>query len=84
VDVELGSRLPAEQRVLAALYTACGVAFMVLVVWHQLDPEGPHEWWARMRERAAAWRRERAELLEQLEEIHELPETERREPCEGS
>ncbi len=70
-----------EQRVLTALYTGAGFAFMVLVVWQQLDPEGPREWWGRVRERVHAWRRERVELLEQLEEIQRLPETE---PCEGS
>ncbi len=64
---------------LAALYTSAGLAFMVLVVWHQLDPEGPHEWWARVRERAGEWRRARRELAETYLEIVQLPETEP--PC---
>ncbi len=71
---------PVEQRVLTALYTGAGLACMMLVIWHQLDPEGPHEWFSRVRERVRSWRREREELLEQLEEIQRLPETE---PCEG-
>lgn len=72
----VGASPPAEQRVLAALYTSAGLAAMVLVVWHQLDPEGPQEWFASVRDRVRTWRRERRELAEQYLEIVALPETE--------
>jgi hypothetical protein len=82
VTDSVGASPPAEQRVLTALYTTAGLAFMVLVVWHQLDPAGPQEWFASARERVRGWRRERRELAEQLLEIAELPEVE--EPCAES
>lgn len=65
---------PAEQRVLAALYTASGTALMLLFVWHQFDPDGPAEAYGRLRERVSAWRRARRELAQTLEQIHKLPE----------
>lgn len=72
---------PAEQRVLAAVYTASGCALMLLFVWHQLDPDGPQDTFARARERYWAWRQARHELAVTLEQIQELPETEP-EPCD--
>lgn len=70
-----GIATPPEQRVLTALYTASSCALMLLFVWHQLDPGGPVEAFAKARERVAGWRRTRRQLLEQLAEIQELPET---------
>lgn len=66
---------PAEQRVLAALYTATGCALMLLFVWQHLDPDGPTETFARQRERWSSWRARRRELRATLDQIHELPET---------
>lgn len=77
------SASPPEQRLLAALYTASGCALMLLFVWHQLDPDGPTEAFQRARERVAGWRRDRLELIETLEQIQGLPETEPEAPCEG-
>ena len=70
---------PVEQRVLTALYTTAGLAFMVVLVWQQLDPGGPVEWFERVQTRAHAWRQARRELAETYLEIVHLPETE--EPC---
>jgi hypothetical protein len=71
--------------VLAALYSAAGCALMVLIIWHQLDPDAPTEWWERVRERVRSWRNERRALVAQLEEIQLLPEAdEEGPPCEES
>lgn len=70
---------PAEQRVLAALYTGAGLVFMGVLIWQQLDPGGPGEAFAAARDRLRSWRRDRVELAETFLEIAALPETE--EPC---
>lgn len=68
---------PAEQRVLTALYTGAGFAFMVVLIWQQLDPGGPRDALGRARDRLLTWRRERIEFAETFLEIVALPETEK-------
>lgn len=70
------SHPPAEQRVLAAVYTAAGCALMLLLVWQHLDAGGPQRAFESAREKVGDWRRNRRELLETLEQIEDLPETE--------
>lgn len=76
---ELGSASPVEQRVLTALYTGAACAFMIVLVWQQLDPDGgPADAFARARARLSEWRRAGREYARTYTEIVELPETEDR------
>lgn len=78
MSAEPASASPVEQRILTALYTGAAFAFMVVLVWQQVDPEGgPAEALRRARARLSEMRRAGREYAATYREIVELPETER-------
>lgn len=61
-------------RVLEGVYLTLGVAWLGLLVWNHLEPDGPAEWWHGVQERAQAWRGYREAMRRTLEDIETLPE----------
>ena len=68
-------------RPLEALYALVSLAWMGLIVWERLDPDGPQDAWQRLREAVTRqwqeYRGYREAMQRTLEEISELPEAER-------
>jgi hypothetical protein len=63
-------------RLLEAIYLTMGAAWLGLLVWNHLDPDGPADWFAGARERAREWRGYREAMNRTLADIGDLPETE--------
>jgi hypothetical protein len=67
-------REPIEARVLNAVYLLFGVGFFGLLVWQQLDPDGPRDYFDRAREQVNERRRYARAMRQTLDDIDSLPE----------
>jgi hypothetical protein len=65
---------PIEARVLNAVYLLFGVGFFAILVWQQLDPDGPRDYFERARERVNERRRYARAMRQTLDDIDGLPE----------
>lgn len=67
-------REPIEARILNAVYLLLGVGFFALLVWQQLDPDGPRDVFERARERVNDRRQYAQAMRQTLDDIDGLPE----------
>jgi hypothetical protein len=67
-------REPIEARVLNAVYLLFGVGFFALLVWQQLDPDGPRDYFERARDRLHERRRYAQAMRQTFDDIDGLPE----------
>jgi hypothetical protein len=65
---------PIEARILNAVYLLFGVGFFALLVWQQLDPDGPRDYFERARDRVNERRRYAQAMRQTLDDIDGLPE----------
>ena len=70
------AREPFEARLLGAIGAGLALAFWVILIWQQLEPDGPREWLARQRDRLEARREYRRAMEDTLADIDRLPEVE--------
>jgi hypothetical protein len=74
LDALTERREPIEARVLNAVYLLFGVGFFAILVWQQLDPDGPRDYFERARERVNERRRYHRAMVDTLADIDALPE----------
>ena len=66
-----------NRRPLEALGSLVAIAWLCVLVWERLDPDGPQEAWDRAVQAWAEYRGYREAMERTLDEIRSIPEAER-------